>query len=64
MAERDETRAVDLAGGHKRATRLDNDRCAIIRSCGAEGVANARAVARTDVARNIVPIVSVQHWQI
>lgn len=63
MPERDETRTVDLAGGHKRTARLDSDRCAIARSCGTEGVASTRA-ARTDVVCNIVLIVSAQLWQI
>lgn len=60
IPERDETQGVVLAGGHKRTARLDSDRWAIIRSCGAEGVANTRAAARTDVVCNIVPIVFAQ----
>lgn len=59
MPQRDGTRTVDLAGGHVRTARLDRDLCAVIRSCGAEGVASTRA-ARTDVVCSILLIVSAQ----
>lgn len=55
MPQRDETRT----GGHKRTARLDRDLRAIIRSCGAEGVARTRA-AQTDAVCNFMLIVSAQ----
>ena len=49
MPQRVETWTESLAGGHTRTVRLDRDLCAIVRSCGTEGVVSTRA-ARTDVA--------------
>jgi hypothetical protein len=48
IPQRDETRTVELAGGHTRTARLDRGLYANARSCDAEGVASTR-VARADV---------------
>lgn len=61
MPQGDATRTVTLAGGHKGIALLDRDLCAIIRSCGIEGVASTRA-ARVRACR-LMLIVSAQVGQ-